>query len=122
MRFFTAGPALYDFTIRYPPNDNPAKCNALIGGGIRAGPVIADHHAVVFRDQVLHPDMHIGESFISSAHILLRSHWAWSRSGRHLRAMIDEFRGKIHVGDIQILLVHKLLKVVAHKIFHLLEG
>jgi len=31
--------------------------------------------------------------------------------------VIDKFRGKIHVGDIEILLVYKLLKVVANKIF-----
>jgi hypothetical protein len=36
--------------------------------------------------------------------------------------MIDKFHGKIHVGDIQILMFHKLIKVVANKIFHLLEG
>ena len=32
--------------------------------------------------------------------------------------MIDKFRRKIHGGDIQIPLIHRLQKVVAHKIFH----
>jgi len=44
------------------------------------------------------------------------------RSGRHVCAMIDKFRSKIRGGDIRILLIHKLLKVVAHKIVHFALG
>jgi hypothetical protein len=120
MRLLQVRPTLHDFSIRYPPNDDPTKCDAPIRIGIRASLVIADHHAIAFSDPVLNLDMHVGKAFISSAHILLRSGGTWSGSGRHVRAMIDKFRGKIRDGAIQILLIHKLLKVVAHKIFHLL--
>ena len=72
---------------------------------------------MVFRDQILNLDMHIGEALVSSAHILLRSRGARSSSGRHVQPMIDIFQAKIHVGDIQIFLVHKLFKVVANKSF-----
>ena len=120
MRLLQVRPTLHDFSIRYPPNDDPTKCDALIRIGIRASPVMADHHPIAFSDPVLNLDTNVGKVFISSAHRLLRSGGTWSGSGRHVRVMIDKFRGKIRGGDIRILLIHKLLKVVAHKIFHLL--
>jgi hypothetical protein len=67
MRFLEVGPALRDFTIRYSPNDNPAKCDALIGSSVRASPVITDDHTVVFGDLVLDLDVNIAEALISSA-------------------------------------------------------
>jgi len=67
MRFLEVGPALHNFSIRYPPDGNPAKCDALIGSGVRAGLVITDDHAVVFSDYVFNLDMNIGKAFVSSA-------------------------------------------------------
>jgi hypothetical protein len=122
MGFLEIGPAFHDFAIGYPPNNNAAKCDALIRSDVRAGPPITDHCAIVFSDQVPNLNVNIGKAFIRSAHVLLRSRGARSSSRWHVRTMIDKFRGEIHVGDIQILLVHKLLKVVAHKIFHFARG
>jgi len=42
-----------------------------------------------------------------------------ARARRHIRAVIHKFRRKIHVADVQILPVHKFLKMVSDKLLHL---
>jgi len=117
MRLLQVRPTLHDFSICYPPNDDPTKCDALIRIASGASPVRTTTRSPS-AIKSLNLYMTVGKPFISSAHILLRSGGTWSGSGRHVRTMIDKFRRKIHGGDIQIPLIHRLQKVVAHKIFH----
>ncbi len=66
--------------------------------------------------------MDIWKALVCATDILfcaLRPRW---QAGRNIRTVINKIFSKIDVGDIQVLLVYKLLEMIADKAFHLVMG
>src|SRR5260370_20431837 len=70
MRAFQVSPALNDLPVGDPPNHDSGEFQTLFGSRIRARPMIAHHHFVVFSDHVFDNHAKIGNLLERGAHVL----------------------------------------------------
>jgi len=110
-------PSFSEFPGRDAPDHNSTEFHCYTGLGIRGLPAVADRNFVALGDDVFDHDPKVGITFKCRLEVGFRSEGSRSRIGRGVTSVFAIIRGKIAVGDIQVFLVHKFLKMAAHKCF-----
>src|SRR5450432_858857 len=114
-------PALCDLTACNAPNDDSRELH-LTSAWIGSSPHVPHYDFVTLGDNVFYRHSQVRRLLQSVSYILSCACWPRRCTGRHIRSMINEVAGEIHIGDLQILAVYELLKMISDKGFHLLKG
>src|SRR5260370_933372 len=112
-------PTLQNLPVGNPPNHNSREFQPQLRCRVGSGPVVANHHLVVFGNHVFDGHPQIRNFFERGADILDRARRPWWQSRWDVSSVVHKSWREIHLTDTQVLPVHELLKMIADEILHL---
>src|SRR5262249_34510503 len=119
-RFGDSSPSFDDFPARKTPHNEAMKFDLLSRSRVSGSPGISYHPLIPLSDYTLNCHMQVGPLLMG------RFHHDHCRLGTYLRprrfVMVQKVSAKVHKGDLRLLPIHKVLKVIHNEFLHLLQA